>query len=177
MKSVFDELKDSNQQIYAFFNDALYFKSSFWLTHTVTHTGKRADGTNGRKSAGEHGAPDKRGHKRSGKQKTSSFQSVGKDEVSGSNPDSSSTKPALFVWKGRFCFAFRNFLACLKFAIRPLTTEQATDRKNQGSGGAIPPEPCAFQPAFACAFMAAISCFISRISWDSFCSHSSSLWA
>ena len=25
-----------------------------------------------------------------------------------------------------------------------LTTEQATDRKNQGSGGAIPPEPCAF---------------------------------
>lgn len=129
MKSVFDELKDSNQQIYAFFNDALYFKSSFWLTHTVTHTGKRADGTNGRKSAGEHGVPDKRGHKRSGKQKTSSFQSVGKDEVSGSNSDSSSTKPALFVWKGRFCFAFRNFLACLKFAIRPLTTEQATDRK------------------------------------------------
>ena len=46
MKSVFDELKDSNQQIYAFFNDALYFKSSFWLTHTVTHTRK------GLKSAG-----------------------------------------------------------------------------------------------------------------------------
>ena len=45
MKSVFDELKDSNQQIYAFFNDALYFKSSFWLTHTVTHTPKETEST------------------------------------------------------------------------------------------------------------------------------------
>ena len=35
-------------------------------------------------------------------------------------------------------------MAYLKFAIRALTTEEATDRKNQGSGGAIPPEPCAF---------------------------------
>ncbi|MBC5722182.1 hypothetical protein H8S11_05055 [Flintibacter sp. NSJ-23] len=40
------------------------------------------------------------------------------------------------------CFLY--FLAFLKFAVRALTTEQATDRKNQGSGGAIPPGPCAF---------------------------------
>ena len=32
----------------------------------------------------------------------------------------------------------------MKFAIRALTTEEATDRKNQGSGGIAPPEPCAF---------------------------------
>ena len=40
------------------------------------------------------------------------------------------------------CFLY--FLAFLKFAVRALTTEQATDRKNQGSGGAIPPGLCAF---------------------------------
>lgn len=34
------------------------------LTHTLTHTGKRADGTNGRKNAGEHDVPDKRGHEK-----------------------------------------------------------------------------------------------------------------
>ena len=60
-----------------FFGEASYLL----LTHTVTHTGKRADGTNGRKSAGEHDVPDKRGHKRPGKQQTSPSQSVGKDEV------------------------------------------------------------------------------------------------
>ena len=63
------------------------------LTHTATHTGKRADGSNGRKRAGKDDTPDQKGHKRPGKQKTSSSQSVGKDEVSGSNPDSSSIKP------------------------------------------------------------------------------------
>ena len=62
------------------------------LTHTLTHTGKRADGTNGRKRAGERGAPDKREHKRPGKQQTSPSQSVGKDEAGGSNPPSSSTE-------------------------------------------------------------------------------------
>jgi len=38
------------------------------------------------------------------KHETSFYQSVGKDEVSGSNPDSSSTKTALFAWKGRLYF-------------------------------------------------------------------------
>ena len=95
----------------------------------------------------------------------------GKDEVGGSNPPSSSTKTALFSRKGRFYFIFHDFLACLEFWIRALTTEQATDRKNQCSGGIEPPEHCAFQPVFA--FLAAISCFISWISWASFSSHSS----
>ena len=96
---------------------------------------------------------------------------IGKDEVGGSNPPSSSTKTALFSRKGRFYFVFHDFLACLEFWIRALTTEQATDRKNQCSGGIEPPEHCAFQPVFA--FLAAISCFISWIGWASFSSHSS----
>ena len=63
------------------------------LTHTLTHTGKRAGGNNGDKSDGEHGSPDGKGHKRVRTQEISFSQSVGKDEVSGSNPDSSSIKP------------------------------------------------------------------------------------
>ena len=68
----------------------------------MTHTGKRADGNNGRKSAGEHDVPDKRGHKRPGKQQTSPSQSVGKDEVASSNLAISS--------KNRFSFEKRFFL-------------------------------------------------------------------
>ena len=60
------------------------------LTHTLTHTGKRADGDNGEKSAREHGPLDKRGRKKPGKQETSPAQSVGKDEVPSSNLGSSS---------------------------------------------------------------------------------------
>ena len=55
------------------------------LTHTLTHTGKRADGDNGHKSSGKDGTPERRGHKRPGKQQTSPSQSVGKDEVASSN--------------------------------------------------------------------------------------------
>lgn len=54
---------------------------------------------------------------------------IGKDEVPSSNLGSSSRKTAFFNRKERFCFAFFDFLACFKFAIRVLTTEQATDRK------------------------------------------------
>lgn len=48
---------------------------------------------------------DGKGHERPGKQKTSPAQSVGKDEVSGSNPDSSSKKtPVTAMVTGVFCF-------------------------------------------------------------------------
>ena len=75
------------------------------LTHTLTHTGKRAGGNNGDKSDGEHGSPDGKGHKRVRTQEISFSQSVGKDEVSGSNPDSSSKKtPVTAMVTGVFCF-------------------------------------------------------------------------
>ena len=81
-----------NPQLFERLNFRRFFK-----THTLTHTGKRAGGNNGHKSAREHGSPDGKGHKMSRKHETSFYQSVGKDEVSGSNPDSSSTKTALFA--------------------------------------------------------------------------------
>lgn len=79
------------------------------MTHTVTHTGKRSNGDNGHKSAGKDGTPDWKGHNRAGKQKTSSSQSVGKDEVPSSNLGSSSTKYPLFRRKADIFFAFCNY--------------------------------------------------------------------
>ena len=80
------------------------------LTHTLTHTGKRADGDNGRKSAGKSSAPNRRGHKSARKQQTPPSQSVGKDEVTGSNPDSSSRITPDILGFLVFSFAFHNFL-------------------------------------------------------------------
>ena len=70
------------------------------LTHTLTHTGKRAGGNNGHKSAGEHGSPDGKGHKRTRTQESAFPQSVGKDEVPSSNLGSSSNikHSNLTVW-------------------------------------------------------------------------------
>ena len=105
------------------------------LTHTATHTGKRADGSNGRKRAGKDDTPDQKGHKRPGKQKTSSSQSVGEDEVGGSNPPSSSRKRPLFTRKAVFSFDICNNFWEFKFPLLSLTTQQATDREKTGLQG------------------------------------------
>ena len=68
----------------------------------MTHTGKRADGSNGRKSAGKDDTPDQKGYKRSGKLETSPSQSVGKDEVASSNLAISSRKHLKSLDFGRF---------------------------------------------------------------------------
>ena len=115
------------------------------MTHTLTHTGKRADGNSGYKSAGKYAGVEQKGLKSIKKPPTISFPAVGKDEVSSSNLDSSSTKTALFSQKGRFYFAFCDIYARLEIVVRTLTTEQATDRKNRGPSGTVPPGPrCIF---------------------------------
>ena len=53
-------------------------------------------------------------------------------------------KPPFSIEKSGFYFAFHNFLACLKFEIRALTTEQATDREKWASEGVLPPEARCF---------------------------------
>ena len=62
------------------------------MTHTVTHTGKRADGTNGRKGAGDLILLEEKGPESVENQGLEGSQSVGKDEAGGSNPPSSSTE-------------------------------------------------------------------------------------
>ena len=112
----------------------------------MTHTGKGLYGNNRVKSAADLILLER---KWTQSVKNQGSEGYGKDEVSGSNPDSSSTKTALFAWKGRFCFAFCDFFAYLKFVIAALTTEQATDREKWVSEGVLPPEArCFFRLPF-----------------------------
>ena len=67
-------------------------ESKFLLTHTLTHTGKRTDGNNGAKSAGDLILLEQRGPESVENQGLEGSQSVGKDEVPSSNLGSSSKK-------------------------------------------------------------------------------------
>ena len=82
------------------------------MTHTLTHTGKRAGGNNGYKSAGDLILLEQKGPESVENQRLECRQLVGKDEVSGSNPDSSSIKSYRYrcVWrKARRINRFRAF--------------------------------------------------------------------
>ena len=70
------------------------------LTHNLTHTAKKADGTNGVDRTENLIFLEQKGPETAEHQQFSGIQSVGKDEVSGSNPDSSSTKASLVFGKG-----------------------------------------------------------------------------
>jgi len=71
------------------------------LTHNLTHTAKKADGTSGADRMKNYIFPEQKGPETAEYQQFPGSQSVGKDEASGSNPDSSSIKSGLFCWKGR----------------------------------------------------------------------------
>ncbi len=60
------------------------------LTHNLTHTAKKADGTNGADRTENPICPEQKGPEIAGYQQFSGFQSVGKDEVTSSNLVSSS---------------------------------------------------------------------------------------
>ena len=62
------------------------------LTHKSTHNRKRAGGGNGAESAIASDFPEQKGPQSTGKWYSEGGQSVGKDEVSSSNLDSSSKK-------------------------------------------------------------------------------------
>ena len=84
------------------------------MTHTLTHTGKGTDGTNGRKSAGDLILLEEKGPESLENQGVEGSQSVGKDEVGSSNLPSSSTITALFVKKRAVLLYLRNFIAGIK---------------------------------------------------------------
>ena len=71
------------------------------LTHNLTHTAKKADGTNGADRTENLIFSEQKGPETAEHQQFPGFQSVGKDEVIGSNPNSSSTKVGFFLGKGR----------------------------------------------------------------------------
>ena len=62
------------------------------LTHTLTHTGKPADGNKGENSTADLILLEQKGPESAETQGLEGSQLFGKDEVGGSNPPSSSTK-------------------------------------------------------------------------------------
>ena len=68
----------------------------------MTHTPKKVDGTNGAKSAKDLILLEQNELKSPQPQRVEGFQSVGKDEVGGSNPPSSSRKRLKSLDFGRF---------------------------------------------------------------------------
>ena len=60
---------------------------------------------------------------------------VGKDEVGGSNPPSSSRKSSFSCGKGWIFLVFQHFSRCFGFLNLDLTTQPATDREKRLTGG------------------------------------------
>ena len=71
------------------------FLPPFRLTHTLTHTGKGLYGNNGAKSTADLILLEQKWPESVENQGPEGSQPVGKDEVSGSNPDSSSNNKPL----------------------------------------------------------------------------------
>ena len=63
---------------------------------------------------------------------------LGKDEVGGSNPPSSSRKSSFSCGKGWIFLMFQNFFCWFEFLDLDLTTQPATDREKRLTGGDIP---------------------------------------
>ena len=79
------------------------------LTHTVTHTRKKAGGVNGGESARDYAFPQQKCPESAEQRHSRGFQSLGKDEVPSSNLGSSSKIPLESVDSGGISFAFTTF--------------------------------------------------------------------
>ena len=75
-------------------------------THKLTHNTKRAGGVNGAESTIASDFPEQKDPQSTGKRHSEGWQSVGKDEVSSSNLDSSSKKLPKSVDFESFCSVF-----------------------------------------------------------------------
>ncbi len=91
------------------------------LTHTVTHTPKKADGVSGREMAQEHASPKQKRPESAKQRHSQSFQSLGKDEVPSSNLGSSSKIPLESIDSGGILLYSSTFLAglFLRFFVDP----------------------------------------------------------
>ena len=79
------------------------FLPPFRLTHTLTHTGKGLYGNNGAKSTADLILLEQKWPESVENQGPEGSQPVGKDEVGGSNPPSSSKNPRKLRFSGIFC--------------------------------------------------------------------------
>ena len=72
---------------------------------------------------------------------------VGKDEVGGSNPPSSSRKSSFSCGKGWIFLVFQHFSRCFGFLNLDLTTQPATDREKRLTEGISHSVSCRFSSA------------------------------
>ena len=105
------------------------------MTHTVTHTRKKAGGDNGRESAKDHAPPQQKCPESAEQRHSRGFQSLGKDEVPSSNLGSSSRKSSFSCGKGWIFLVFQHFFHCFNFLDLDLTTQPATDREKRLTEG------------------------------------------
>ena len=91
------------------------------LTHTVTHTRKKAGGVNGRESVKDHAPPQQKRPESAKQRHSQSIQSLGKDEVPSSNLGSSSKIPLELLDSGGISLVFAIFSASLflRFFVDP----------------------------------------------------------
>ena len=109
------------------------FPAFLGLTHTVTHTRKKADGVSGRESAKDYVTPQQKGPESAKQRHSRGFQSLGKDRETCpcrnstiiNEPDSSAN--------ARNIPDIQYFYCVFQFATFGLTTYLPTDRENRGT--------------------------------------------
>lgn len=148
------------------------------MTHTVTHTRKKAGGVNGQESAKDHVPPQQKCPESAKQWHSQSFQSLGKDRETcpcrnntvNNGPDSSANARNTYNIQHFYC-AFHSGTFCV-------TTYLPTDREKSRDSGFYASESLgSYQPTCfsnrSLSFSVAISAFIWRIISASSCSHSS----
>ena len=110
------------------------------LTHTVTHTRKKADGDNGRESAKDHAPPQQKCPESAEQRHSRGFQSLGKDrETCPCRNNTVNNGPDSFVnaWN---ISDIQHFYYMFQFAAFGLTTYLPTDREKTRDSGFCDPE-------------------------------------
>ena len=148
------------------------------MTHTVTHTRKKAGGVNGQESAKDHVPPQQKCPESAKQWHSQSFQSLGEDrETCPCRNNTVNNGPDSFVnaWN---ISDIQHFYCVFQFAAFGLTTYLPTDREKSRDSGFCAPESLGLYQLtcfsnLSLSFSAAISAFIWRIISASNCSHSS----
>ena len=148
------------------------------LTHTVTHTRKKADGDNGRESARDYAFLQQKCPESAEQQHSRGFQSLGKDGETCPCRNNTIINGADSAANTREISNIQHFYCVFQFAAFGLTTYLPTDREKPRDSGFCAPESLGIYQLtcfsnLSLSFSAAISAFIWRIISASSCSHSS----
>ena len=148
------------------------------MTHTVTHTRKKAGGDNGRESAKDHAPPQQKCPESAEQRHSRGWQSVGKDRETGPCRNSTVINRSDSSSNVRNVSDNQHFYCVFHSGAFGLTTYLPTDREKSRDSGFCAPESLGIYQLtcfsnLSLSFSAAISAFIWRIISASSRSHSS----